>query len=208
MNLARSLYPVEPVNTARAILAIGAILALVASSSARAEANEAECADAKVSKDSTLRVDVEVDPLAYALSGHSVHVGVGFGHFRFDLGAFALEFPEWVHGNEGFTSSFDGFGIKAHIFVEGDGTGPFAGVAGGLARTLIQNDASGRAQRDLHASLGVELGWLLPIVEGLYVKPWIGVGWTFGVEDVVLDRQRFEANGLTVFPTVHLGYAF
>lgn len=206
MNLARlPVIVAQTLSVVRAVLALGTTVVLASSSSARAEAPQAELA---ASNAPTVRVDVELDPLAYAMSGHSVHVGVGVGHFRFDLGAFALEMPEWVHGNEGFTSSFDGFGVKAHVFVADDGTGPFAGVAGGLARTLIQNDATGRAQRDLHASLGVELGWLIPIVEGLYVKPWIGVGWTFGVEDVVLDGQRFEANGLTIFPTVHLGYAF
>jgi len=30
--------------------------------------------------------DVEVDPTAYALSGNSIHVGVGYQHLRLDLG--------------------------------------------------------------------------------------------------------------------------
>ena len=155
-----------------------------------------------------LRVDVEVDPLAYALQGHSVHVGVGTGRFRFDLGAFGLELPAWAKSNTAFDAGFAGFGAKAHAHWYEDGTGPFAGVGLGAVRTVVQHRASGIAARDASLGVGVEVGWLVPLVAGLYVKPWVGVSRTLGAEDVEVDGERFEAVRWQVFPTVHLGYVF
>jgi hypothetical protein len=155
-----------------------------------------------------LRVDVEVDPLAYALQGHSVHVGVGTGHFRFDLGAFGLELPAWAKPNAAFDAGFSGFGAKAHAHWFEDGTGPFAGVGLGAVRTVVQHRETGIAARDASVGVGVEVGWLVPLVAGLYVKPWIGVSRTLGAEDFTVDGERFEAVRWQVFPTVHLGYVF
>ncbi|MFO0745590.1 MAG: hypothetical protein U1F43_07950 [Myxococcota bacterium] len=183
-------------------------LALLAGPAAAAPAPDVPAGSVRAERASDLRVDVELDPLAYALSGHSVHVGLGTGRFRFDLGAFALELPTWAHGNDGFTSSFDGFGAKAHAFFGADRSGPFAGIALGVAHTLVQRDGTQLAARDTALSAGVEVGWLVPIVAGLYVKPWVGLGYTFGADDVVLDGQRYSANPIQIFPTVHLGYVF
>lgn len=155
-----------------------------------------------------LRVDVEVDPLAYALQGHSVHVGVGVGHFRFDLGAFGLELPDWASPNPAFDAGFSGFGAKAHAHWFEDGTGPFAGLGLGVARTVVQHRETGLAARDASVGVGVEVGWLVPLVAGLYVKPWIGLSRTLGAEDFTAEGERFEAMRWQVFPTVHLGYVF
>lgn len=155
-----------------------------------------------------LRADVELDPLAYAFGGYSVHVGVGADHLRFDLGAFGLDMPDWAHGQDGFSVGFDGFGVKAHLFLEADGTGGFVGLSAGLVRTLVRRDGTELARRDTHFSAGVELGWLFRVAGGFYVKPWVGVGWDFGAEDVTLGDATFEAQPLQVFPTVHLGWAF
>ncbi len=191
----------------RSILITSSLLvALFTAPIARADAPAVRAADAPAR--GGVRVDVELDPIAFALSGHSLHVGVGFDHFRFDIGAFAMELPEWAHGNDGFSASFDGFGIKVHAFLEDDGTGPFVGVAAGISDTLVARSGTHLAARDTNLSVGAEIGWLVPIVEGLYVKPWVGVGWVFGTEDVVLDGARYESQPLQIFPTVHLGYVF
>ena len=155
-----------------------------------------------------LRVDVELDPLAYALEGHSVHVGVGAGRFRFDLGAFGLELPDWASPNTAFDAGFSGFGAKAHAHWFDDGTGPFAGVGLGAVRTVVQHRETGLAARDTTLAVGVEVGWLVPLVAGLYVKPWIGVSRTLGAQDFVVEGERFEAVRWQVFPTVHVGYLF
>ena len=50
--------------------------------------------------------DVEIDPIAYALDGHSMHVGLRLNHQRFDLGNFAAAVPAAFHGNDGFDVYF------------------------------------------------------------------------------------------------------
>lgn len=182
-------------NTRSLILAAVATLAALACAPAPAAAAD-------------LRVDVEVDPLAYALQGHSVHVGVGVGRYRFDLGAFGLELPDWASPNPAFDAAFSGFGAKAHAHWFEDGTGPFAGLGLGVARTVVQHRETGLAARDASVGVGVEVGWLVPLVAGLYVKPWIGLSRTLGAEDFTVDGERFEAMRWQVFPTVHLGYVF
>ncbi|MEM1115261.1 MAG: hypothetical protein AAF845_03755 [Bacteroidota bacterium] len=48
------------------------------------------------------QVEVEADPIAYALSGYSGHVGYVAGRARASVGVFAADAPEFFHGNEGW----------------------------------------------------------------------------------------------------------
>lgn len=43
-------------------------------------------------------------------------------------------------------------------------------------------------------------------VPSLYVTPWLGVGYVFGLDDVVLAGESFTMSPLAVFPAVHVGY--
>src|SRR5687767_8761741 len=89
---------------------------------------------------SHFHADMEVDPTAYILDGYSLHVGLGWKRLRVDLGAFAIAVPEAIHGNEGFSSSFDGFGAKLQLFPFGEQRGGFVGIGVAAARVLVQRD--------------------------------------------------------------------
>lgn len=128
-----------------------------------------------------LSADVEVDPLAYALRGYSLHVGVGYRHLRADLGAFALELPTFVHGNGDFEASFNGFGIKAHYY-------PFAEQR----RLFLGADVRLEPRGANHAGRRL-------LCHGLD-----GVGYDFGAHDVTLGGATYERDRVIVFPTVHL----
>ncbi|REL32920.1 hypothetical protein DYD21_13970 [Rhodohalobacter sp. SW132] len=69
--------------------------------------------------------DIDIDPIAFALNGFSIHGGYVTGAYRFDLGIFGLDLPEWVHGNEDFDSSFIGAGWKVDRFFKGYADGFF-----------------------------------------------------------------------------------
>lgn len=155
-----------------------------------------------------LRADIEIDPTAYVLDGYSVHAGIERGRFRLDLGAFALALPEAIHGNDGFSASFDGFGAKLQYFVFAEGEGGFVGVDVGLSRLLIQLDGSDAAGRQRQVSTGINLGWRFPITHGVYATPWLGVGRSFGGGDVMLGGRTFTMSPWTVFPAVHVGRRF
>ncbi|HEY6039444.1 MAG TPA: hypothetical protein VIV58_34425 [Kofleriaceae bacterium] len=155
-----------------------------------------------------LHADVEIDPTAYALDGDSVHVGVGTGRFRFDLGSFAERLPQAFHGHDGFDVSFAGFGVKAQAFLAEDQRGWFGGVDGGVLRVLAQRHGSDLADRQRQVSVGIHAGYRFVLPDGFYITPWIGVGYSFGARDVTLDGATYHADPISVFPAVHLGFRF
>jgi len=155
---------------------------------------------------SPFHADAEIDPTAYALSGNSIHVGLGYGRFRLDLGNFAMALPRFVTGNDGFDASFDGYGIKLQMFTSAEDHGLFVGVDGGLTRMLIQRGEL--AARENQIGFGVQVGYRIMIYDHFYATPWIGAGYQFNAGDVTLGGATFKSTPIFVFPAVHLGYQF
>ncbi len=154
------------------------------------------------------KADVEVDPTAYVLDGYSLHVGIASGHLRLDLGAYAIAIPEAIHGNADFKLSASGYGAKLQCYFSERRAGGFVGVDSGFIRTLARRQGSDLAAQDDAVSAGVNAGWRFNIVSGFYATPWLGVSYSFGSEDIELGGETYEANPWTLFPAVHLGYAF
>src|SRR5690606_8623794 len=49
-----------------------------------------------------VRIEVEADPIAYAVNGYSGHLAAFFtDRVRAQVGAFGADVPEWLHGNDG-----------------------------------------------------------------------------------------------------------
>lgn len=186
-----------------AALAVTTLIAAPAQAQDRATADAAPAA-----QPSRLHLDVEIDPTAYVLRGYSLHVGVGWRRLRVDLGAYAMDMPEFMHGNPDFDISFHGFGVKAQLFPFAEQRGLFVGVDTGVAMPLAQRRGTDLARVGLQVSLGVHAGWRFPIIGGLYVTPWIGVSYSFNAEDVTLANRTYTNNPITVFPAVHIGYRF
>lgn len=155
-----------------------------------------------------LRADVEVDPAAYALSGNSLHVGLGVGPWRVDLGNFALALPQWVHGDDDFEVSFDGYGAKLHYFLHDDQTRLYAGVAVSTARVHIRRRRSALSEDDVQYGTAIEVGYRLALPRGFHVTAWLGVGAAWSADSVALEDDTFEPSRLTLFPAVHVGYRF
>lgn len=166
-------------------------------------------AAADVATAAPLHVDAEIDPTAYVLSGNSIHVGIGTGKLRVDLGNFALAVPEFVHGNDGFDAAFDGYGVKLQLFPFSDEQhGMFAGVDGGVSRVLVQRQGTDLAARHTEVGFGVHIGYRISIVDRFYATPWIGVGYQFGAKDATLAGATYKSTSFNIFPAVHLGYQF
>ncbi len=172
------------------------------------ETTDAESRAPRAQPPAGLHVDVEIDPTAYVLRGHSLHVGIGWRRVRLDLGAYGMTLPRAIHGNEGFGASFDGYGAKLQWFPFAEQTGAFVGVDAGLARPLVQLEGTDLSRRSTQLSVGVNAGWRFDLIGGLYATPWIGVGYNVGAKDVTLGGQTFEQSKWTVFPAIHLGYRF
>lgn len=187
-------------------LALGFAAAPTAS---EAQASNSPAATAARGPGADFHADFEIDPTAYILDGYSVHVGLGYRTLRFDLGAFAANVPKFLHGNDGFESYANGFGLKAQWFVIGDRQqGLFAGLEGNLGKSFIRREQTDAAVQKRRASAGVQVGYRIPLAADFYVTPWIGVDYEFLADDVELDGATFEEKHVTIFPALHLGYAF
>jgi hypothetical protein len=153
-------------------------------------------------------LDVEVDPTAFVLHGHSLHIGLGFERFRLDAGAFAMDVPSFVHGHRDFDQSFSGYGLKLQYFPFEAQSKGFVGIDTGLAHVLVSADGSDKAIRRSQVSLGVQIGWRFDLPANFFVTPWIGLSYAFDARDVQIDGKRFEAQSWQWFPAIHLGYRF
>ncbi len=153
------------------------------------------------------KADVEVDPLAYALGGSSVHVGIHQGRLRADLGAFSLDVPEAFHGNSGFALSIAGAGLKLDYFPFARRSGLHMGAELSVVTSTVIEAQSTQAERHINATIGGRLGYRIDISEAFYVDPWIGLGYASG-HDLPIAGRTYSHSNLSVFPTVHLGYRF
>lgn len=158
---------------------------------------------------SVWHADFEIDPIAYALSGHSLHVGLGHGPWRLDLGNFAADVPAFLESDDAFRSSASGFGVKLQYFPFVDQKGLFVGVQGDFARTSVRERGSDLAASRFGVSTGLCAGLRIPLPAGLYISPWLVVSYAFGRDDVVLGDVRYDMSGAwEVLPFIHLGYHF
>src|SRR6185295_6893494 len=117
---------------------------------------------------SDLHADVEVDPTAYVLRGHSLHVGLGWGRLRADLGAYGLSLPAAMTGNDDFTVAFHGYGLKLQYFLFAEQRGGFVGVDGGVDHPLVRRKGTELATQSTDFSAGVNFGWRLVFGERFY----------------------------------------
>ena len=154
-------------------------------------------------------LDFEIDPLAFAAKGFSLHAGIRWHHFRADLGVFGMDLPKFLQKDDRFTTGFAGFGAKLDYRFFGRGDGPFVGISAGRARVTTSHEASGLAETHYEHDIGGRIGYQIDVFRGFYVMPWVGLGYKLGTQAVTLDGDTLKKGAaLLVFPTVHLGYRF
>jgi hypothetical protein len=154
------------------------------------------------------RFDIEIDPIAYALKGYSVHGGYLWSSFRLDAGVFGIEVPEAVHGNDGFRNRIDGVGTKLDFYLIEPGSKLFVGLESGIMRSTVEwRDTGEKVARTLYG-VGVRIGYRLVVREHFTVTPWIGLGYTLNAADQHVSGRVFETSAFQPFPTIHLGYSF
>ena len=183
------------------MFAISALTALLSVASAAEPA--AAPADAP-----RVGVDIEVDPLAYAVGGASIHGGLHVEHFRFDLGVFSLTLPEGLHGNPGFIAQGHGFGLKADWFPRQGNTGLHIGAQVDITNQIITEADSGASELYRELATGGRVGYRVQHRSGFYVNPWVGLLYrTNSPTEIELAGETFTQSRLVPFPTVHIGWA-
>jgi len=152
--------------------------------------------------------DAEVDPIAYVAHGSSLHVGLRTSRLRFDLGAFSIVEPEFIHGQKDFEDGASGYGTKIDLYLLQPQTGPFIGIEGGLMNQQIVDERSQTRKRISSLAAGGRMGWQFELPAHFFIKPWIGIGHRFGNDDVPVAGRTFHQSSLLIFPTFHIGYSF
>ncbi len=159
-------------------------------------------------QDAEVSADIEIDPIAYAFDGFSLHAGIAYKRLRIDLGAYAMSLPGFLNDQDAFDVSFNGYGVKVQYFVFEEQTGGFVGLGTGVSNVLVKRVGTQLADTHTQFSAGANLGWRFDLVGGFYATPWVGFDYTFNPKDVTLAGETFESNPFMIFPTVHLGYRF
>jgi len=151
---------------------------------------------------------IESDPMAFMLSGHSLHTGAELDGFRVQLGTFAASHPDFILTNKNFSVHQAGYGIKFDFFGR-SGDGWFVGIEHG--RTEIQYTLRATQEKITRAAslVGVRTGYKHRFGKHLYVTPWISISRNLSdTTPVTLSGQSYQAQAWFVFPTVHIGMDF
>ncbi len=154
------------------------------------------------------QVELEADPIAYALNGFSLHGAKVLGATRLSAGTFGIDVPRSYHGNEGWSSSMRGAGVKwDYLGTSIDGW--FVGADAGYMRMTYSLDVENETVQRNVIGAGIRGGYRLPLGDrGLYLSPWIGVSYNFNGKDVLIGTEQFNRGAVTVFPTAHIGWRF
>jgi hypothetical protein len=154
------------------------------------------------------KIDLEADPIAYALNGFSIHAGLNTDHVRYNFGIFGIEIPESFHGNEGFNSFMWGTGIKTDYFFRSTESGFYTGAGLDLTSLRISLEDTDSETTVAQVSAAINIGYKIKVTQHLFVKPWFGLSYLFNANDVEIDGQIFEQSSIRPFPTVHVGWSF
>jgi hypothetical protein len=155
--------------------------------------------------------DIEVDPFAYLVDGHSLHAGLRLPHQRIDLGSFAADAPKLLHRNEGFDSYISGVGLKYDLCLREDCNGFFAGIEGSAIHNFVTLESTDQIEGRRQFTAGIRGGYRWDFHgdgRGLFVVPWVGLSYNWYSRSITIDGQHFEDRRLSVVPTIHVGYAF
>ena len=161
-----------------------------------------------IPRSASAQVEIEVDPLAFALDGFSLNVGTVFGQLRASVGTFGIDVPHSLHRRDGFDMTMRGAGLKVD-WLGKDAWGWFAGADASYYRnSYVAHDLRQTSQREEYV-FGVRGGYRLPIGRsGLYLAPWVGVGFNFPEGDIHFNGKTFENRAITVLPALHIGWRF
>jgi len=151
---------------------------------------------------------VESDPFAFALSGHSLHVGIEDDYFRFQVGMFGATLPDAFKSNDKFDVEQSGYGVKLDYFSQKKG-GFFVGATFSMSEMKLQQTITDeKTNRDSNL-LGVRTGYKFRINKTFYIMPWVGVSRNISDTSTLnVDSEEYKLEKWTIFPTAHLGMQF
>lgn len=161
-----------------------------------------------------IHLEVETDPLAWALNGGSIHTAAAWGKQRVQIGYAFLPIPDAIQTFEEVEESFRTISTKWDYFFSkrGSEAGFFVGITADLL--FYQYESANDLLKENIPNIGGRIGYkfdLFPnrnILSGLYLTPWVGLSYLARQDAIELGGQSYSFSKQQVFPTIHLGYRF
>lgn len=160
------------------------------------------------------RFEAEIDPIAYALHGYSVHGIFVKNKIRTDVGFFGIRQPEGYSSNKDFRIQSGGVGMKMQYLVNKSQTW-FVGIGTGYYENIIEHLETNQRQIHKIYSIGINAGyrWFLfkkkeNFIKNLYLSPWASFDYNKPMNHVKFEGLNYKQSSFSIFPTIHIGYKF
>ena len=147
------------------------------------------------------KLSIEIDPIAFALEGFSFHLLLQKENWRGDLGIFGLTLPQNMLPDDSDEISFKGVGVKVDRFISPSW---FIGLQASINQFKSLKKGQSKLDKNFAYESSIRVGYRYDLYKGLYVEPWISLGY----QDFISDHNAPDLQNLAVFPTVHIGWQF
>lgn len=196
----------------KTIFAITIALTSIFSTSLMAQSTDSSTSKASLS--------IETDPSTFMFNGYALHVRfkpANSQHFVIGLGAYAMDMPDFFIGK---ANSEDGWnvrinsavGVFSEYYLKEANSKWFAGLQASLQNYQNTNDNvpdEVAKYSNLLIMPSIGYNWQPFSKIGLYVKPWLGIGYTTKISGTnELGSYKYNIAPIVPFPTVHIGYRF
>lgn len=166
------------------------------------------------------KVSVEIDPATFVFNGYGVHLRLqpkNSAHLLVGIGAYAMDFPDLLvdlnenNKDQGWQVRLNqGIGFFAEHHFNQVNKGWFVGGQAGVQTYKIEQDfIEGDAKYTNLLIMGHGGYSFKPFNNGLYIKPWAGIGYTRKISgENSLGGKEYDIAPVTMFATLHIGYTF
>ncbi len=163
--------------------------------------------------ESSGRLEVDLDALAFARSGYGVRLGYQHRHLRMGVATFNHRQPSLVIGERNVSIRTSGIGFGVDYFLR-----PARGIFVGLHTAFHEEELrrvtteATASQKSVEAGLQAGYRWSLGREEenlrGLYVEAILSVSSRLGGQPVSLGAGTYTVKAVAVQPGLRLGYRF
>lgn len=165
-------------------------------------------------------LSIETDPSTFMFNGYALHLRfkpANSEHFVIGLGTYAMDMPDFFIGQANSTDGWNvrinsAIGIFGEYYFSEANSKWFAGLQASLQNYKNTNDNVADAVAKYSNVLvmpSIGYNWKPFSKLGLYIKPWLGIGYTTKVSGSnEIGTYKYNISPVVPFPTVHIGYTF
>jgi hypothetical protein len=166
-------------------------------------------------------ISIETDPSTYAFNGYAVHFKIkpkNSQHWLLGAGTYAMNFPSFMvnmnkeNKDKGWNVRIkSAYSIFGEYYLKEANKKWFIGMQVGLQNYRNTNDSVVSKKSEYSNLLvmpSIGYNWA-PFKFPLYVKPWLGIGYTAKVNGSnSVEQYTYNVSPFVPFLTLHVGYTF